>query len=623
MRVTAPICFALLISTTAMASSPALGLGVDYSEWLPPNVWQMAADRSGTLYILSECADSGIFAGCVTKLSGDGQTILWQNHLGHLVGQMAVDPSGGVYVIPSTGDTSIYVEKLSATGTGLAWKTQVGVGSIVALPVLASDSQGRTYIAGIRNLSNDTGSVVRLSADGTAVDYTAQVNGIPSAIAVDDSGAAFVAGSDSVTGGGFIARLAPDGSAGFYSKTVPVASEAAIAVDANGNAEVYGDGVLQRFDSTGALTFSKTIVGFGALALDATGNAYVPGYSRYLYAVKNSLATCQSSTLLSAFAPDGSVLQTTYVPGAGGGWSFIAAGPGSTVFVVATAINLTPTQAGPFPAGESGMSFLLRLSPHANAQTFPLACLGNAATFGIASVAPGEIITLSGNGLGPQQGVQTSATLQNPYPTQAAGVEVTFDGTPAPLLWVQDSQINAIAPWSLTPGQTTQICVTYNNVKTNCLAWWVAETAPGIFTVDGVYAAAVNQDGTINSVNHPAPVGSIVAVWATGLGPISPAQADGTIGNLPLPSNVVLPVGVQAPNPISKPCYPGYSMCQPPYLDFAVMYAGPAPYMVAGVSQINFQVVDYAPAGAQTNTIFVTSPLLQSQGFQIYYVAGQ
>jgi hypothetical protein len=62
-------------------------------------------------------------------------------------------------------------------------------------------------------------------------------------------------------------------------------------------------------------------------------------------------------------------------------------------------------------------------------------------------------------------------------------VEVTFDGTPAPLLWVQDMQINVVAPWSLTPGQTTQVCVTYSGAKTNCLTWPVVETAPAVFTV--------------------------------------------------------------------------------------------------------------------------------------------
>jgi len=331
--------------------------------------------------------------------------------------------------------------------------------------------------------------------------------------------------------------------------------------------------------------------------------------------------------LLSVFARDGSLLQTTYVPGAANG-VLIATGPNLTVSVAAVAgTSFAPTQSGPFPTGTPGTSLLLHLSPNANAQTLPLACVGNAASYGTANsgtpgIAPGEIVTLVGNGLGPQQGIQTQATLQSPFPTQVATVEVTFDGTPAPLLWVQDAQINAVAPWSVTPGQSTQVCVSYNGAKTNCLTWPVVEASPAVFTVDGVYAAAVNQDGTLNSASNPAPVGSIVSVWATGLGPITPPQADGTLVGLPLPDNIVVPVGVQAPTPIFEPCHPGVQTCPPPYIDFDVTYAGPAPYLIAGASQINFQIVDYAPPGYQTGAISLTLSSTRSPGFQVY-VAGQ
>jgi hypothetical protein len=195
-----------------------------------------------------------------------------------------------------------------------------------------------------------------------------------------------------------------------------------------------------------------------------------------------------------------------------------------------------------------------------------------------------------------------------------------------PLLWVQDRQINAVAPWSLTPGENTQVCVSLNNVITNCLTWPVVQTAPAVFTVDGTYAAAVNQDGTINSADNPAPVGSIVAVWATGLGPIAPAQADGTLVGLPLPNNI-LPVLPEALLPAFEPCHPGMGPVPcpiaPSYTSFEVTYAGPAPYKVAGVSQINFAVFVYAPPWAADNPIILNLPSsVQSPGFQVY-VAGQ
>jgi uncharacterized protein (TIGR03437 family) len=603
-------------------------LGVNYSDWLnyPPNdgVEAIAADSSGSLYILSN-----IIPSTVTKLSADGTTILWQNQLGFAASAMAVDPNGGVYVIPVSqpGDTSVYVAKLGANGTSLAWKTPAGFIPMSA-PVLAADSQGRAYVAAqyiTNNFITQTADVVRLNAAGSGVDYTTQMMGIPSSIAVDPSGAAFVAGTETNAQGvntGFLGRVAPDGSSGFYS-ILPLGLSQTIAIDANGNVVVFGSGVVQRMDSAGAVTLSTTVGGRGVqFALDAAGNAYVAVVTNKLYAVKNTLATCgfDPSTappgyaeLLTVVAPDGSILQTTYIPGGDNlGSPLLATGPNSTVFVAATAgPAFAATQAGPFPAGTSGSIVLWSLSPSAAAPTYALACMGNSASLATGAIAPGELVTLFGNGLGPQKGIQTQATAQTAYPTNAANVAVTFDGTPAPLLWVQDAQINTVAPWSLTPGKTTQVCVSYNNVNTNCLTWPVVQTAPAVFTVDGTYAAALNQDGSINSATNPAAVGSIVSVWATGLGPIAPPQAGGTLVQFPLPNNV-LAVGVMAsyslgiPNPVAE---------NDP---FAVSYAGPAPDLVAGVSQINFQVGSFPSYGA----IYVILPSSQSPGFEIY-IAGQ
>src|ERR1019366_3808903 len=339
--------------------------------------------------------------------------------------------------------------------------------------------------------------IVRLNAAGSAVEYTAHVLGIPTSIAVDGSGAAFVAGN-AVHGGIFLQRLAPDGSAGFNS-ILPQGASPAVALNANGDAVVYASGTLYHFDSTGAVTFSKTIatgpwagatVTFPRLALDAAGNAYIAGSADTFHAVRNSTATC-GSQLLSVVAPDGSLLQSTYIPGGQnvGIDPLIATSPDSTVFVAgSSAATFAPTRPGPFPArGTPLADFLVHLSPNVNARTFPLECLGNSASFSTGPIAPGEIVALFGNGLGPEHGVQPQATLQSPFPTQAANVEVTFDGKPAPLLWVQDAQINVVAPWRLMPGQTTQICVSYNNVKTNCLTWPVVQAAPAVFTVDGVH----------------------------------------------------------------------------------------------------------------------------------------
>ena len=210
----------------------------------------------------------------------------------------------------------------------------------------------------------------------------------------------------------------------------------------------------------------------------------------------------------------------------------------------------------------------------------PLACLGNAASYDSTGIAGGELVSLFGQGLGPANGAGPEVDAQTGFPKQLNGVEVTFNGAAGPLLYVQDGQVNAIAPWSLQAGQTVQVCLVYNSAPTNCLARTVVAADPGVFTVDGTYAAALNQDGSFNSSSHPAPVGSVVTVFATGLGPINPPQPDGAIVGLPLPANVS-PAAVFFYQPSIIGLIPS---------NLTINYAGPAPYQVAGVSQINFVV---------------------------------
>jgi hypothetical protein len=65
---------------------------------------------------------------------------------------MAVDPRGGVYVTPFVTDAqplNPFVEKLSADGAGVAWKTPIGFRNSlrdISIP-LAVDSTGRAFAA--------------------------------------------------------------------------------------------------------------------------------------------------------------------------------------------------------------------------------------------------------------------------------------------------------------------------------------------------------------------------------------------------------------------------------------------------------------------------------------------
>ena len=202
------------------------------------------------------------------------------------------------YRSASESETTAYVAKLSPTGTGLVWKTSVGFFP-QSPPVLAADSQGRVYVAAqfaINDFITRSASVIRFNAAGSAIDFTTQIMGTPTSITLDPSGAAYIAGSAVSTQGvttGFLARLASDGSAGYYT-VFPAGLSQTVAVDANGNVALFGVGVVERIDSTGAPTLKTTVAGAAvAFALDAAGNAYVAAVTNQLYPVKNSLATCR------------------------------------------------------------------------------------------------------------------------------------------------------------------------------------------------------------------------------------------------------------------------------------------------------------------------------------------
>jgi len=87
----------------------------------------------------------------------------------------------------------------------------------------------------------------------------------------------------------------------------------------------------------------------------------------------------------------------------------------------------------------------------------------------------------------------------------------------------------------------------------------------------------MNQDGTINSASNPAELGSIVSIFATGLGPVTPVPRDGAVAIPPLGTNV-LPAVIGIPSIGVKSS--GETVLEP-------QYAGPAPFQVYGVSQVN------------------------------------
>jgi uncharacterized protein (TIGR03437 family) len=140
-------------------------------------------------------------------------------------------------------------------------------------------------------------------------------------------------------------------------------------------------------------------------------------------------------------------------------------------------------------------------------------------------------------------------------------VVVTFDGIPANLLYVGPTQINVHVPASATGfvgnsgSRGVFVIVAVDGQYSPVFGAGMLDLAPAIFT-----GGVVNQDTTINSASAPAPVGTIIAVYATGL------STTGTITAKVDDREILSPV-----------------------------YAGPAP-TVPGVQQVNIRIPADLPA---------------------------
>ena len=164
------------------------------------------------------------------------------------------------------------------------------------------------------------------------------------------------------------------------------------------------------------------------------------------------------------------------------------------------------------------------------ADTPHLACiLDNAGGTRLAAVAPNQLLSLFGANLGPAAGV-AAADLST---TSLAGVTVTFDGVPARLLYVSQSQINVVVP---PPGDKKSLSmqVAYNGQASTPRQLPTVAMAPNLFAkvaptsprcpanatvpAGSPLPMAQNQDGTLNSCDHPAEPGSIVSFFLDGLG---------------------------------------------------------------------------------------------------------
>jgi uncharacterized protein (TIGR03437 family) len=220
----------------------------------------------------------------------------------------------------------------------------------------------------------------------------------------------------------------------------------------------------------------------------------------------------------------------------------------------------------------------------------PVDSVVNAASFLGGAVAPGEIVTLFGAGLGPASVVGAVLRSDNAIENTLSDTRVLFDGIPAPLIYVHGAQTSAIVPYAVAGKNSTRAQVEHRGVRSDPVTLDVTNAAPALFTQDSSgqgSGAILNQDFSLNDGTRPAAPGSVVLLYATGAGQTTPAGTDGLIASEVLP-RPVLNVKVELM------VFSGGFLSTWP---LKALYAGAAPGLVAGVLQVNAALPANLPAG--------------------------
>ncbi len=169
----------------------------------------------------------------------------------------------------------------------------------------------------------------------------------------------------------------------------------------------------------------------------------------------------------------------------------------------------------------------------------------NAASYSSAPVvSPGGLIAILGNQLADPTGQQPPPA--STVPTSLGHTQVKLGDALLPLFYTSNSQLNAQVPFSLPLNSQQQLVVQYGNTLSVPAPVSVSAAQPAIFTQN---QAGTGQGAIVNGVtnvladsNNPVHAGDVIAIYCTGLGPVSPAVQEGVAASTTVLSQTVTPV---------------------------------------------------------------------------------
>ena len=577
------------------------------------NPYGVAVDPAGNLYIADTFNNRvrKVSNRVITTVAGDG-TVGFSGDNGPATSaqladpwSVAVDSAGNLYIADYGNNRIRKVSNgMIATVAGNGTRGSLGdngpatSAQFYGPAGLAVDSLGNLYIADygnnrIRKVSN--GVIATVAGGGASLGdngpATSAQLALPYGIAVDSGGNLYVAdwGNNRIrkVSNGVITTVAGNGTRGFsgdngLATAAQLANPQGIAVDSAGNlyiadfgnasirkvsngiiTTVAGNGTPGFSGDNGPATSAQLYLPYG-VAVDSAGNLYIgdSGNNR-IRKVSNGVIATVAGNGTFGFSGDN--------------------GP-ATSAQLANPYGVAIDSAGNLYIGDSGNSRIRVSAP------LPIIrSVVNAASYATGPVSPGEMVTVFGTALGPA--TAASATMDpatGKLATNIGGVQVLFDGTPAPMIYAASGQVSAVVPYEMAPTPNPSVWIQYLGQTSTAYQLTLAATAPGLFTRNSSGSgtgAILNQDNSPNGPAHPAAKGSIVQVFMTGEGQTSPPSVTGAITTATLPPPQVTPAPVL---PVTL-FINGQAVLY--------TYAGEAPGMVAGTMQLNVQIPSSAPSG--------------------------
>ncbi len=542
----------------------------------------LTGDRADSINVIQPAADGSVWVagstsspnfpvtsgqqqtsggGFLTRLSADGSRLLLSRRLPAAASSLVRDRSDNITVAGTTtagaavGTTNAWIMKFDGNANP-RWEMQFGGASDETANAVAVDDAGNVYVAGSTSSRGAQGSFP--TTPGAYVHPGARNDG-------------------------FVVKISADGSRLLYASVFGgIADDAIRTIAVNAAGEAYITGIaygLQGFPVT-AGAFDSTTGGPFAAKLSADG-------SRLLYAT--FLRVGQSGWIdESALASDARLLLAGWSDNTGYPITSDAAQPcfaEVNPIRFATALSsdgqslaystfLTLRPLGITPSGVTRLAGEHQIAEPATSFDPPppgAKCAVSAASFLGQTIVPGELVSVFGTSMGPDP--PGGAMIdQGRITTELRGTRLLINGIAAPLLYVAPRQVNAVVPFGLNPGDAAHIEVERDGVRQAAIQTRVAFIKPALFTLDSSgsgQAAVLNQDGSVNTEANPAAAGSIVSLFGTGFGGLVPPRQDGEIphgiGSIPVQRVRVTFRGIEG----------------------EVLYAGDAPELVAGVVQVN------------------------------------